>query len=306
MSRLPLFLVIFLCICVIIHLLKKLSRVREQIQLIEEALVDIKNGNLNRRVLARENDMTKTISYGINEIVAGFQKRLAACKQSEQSYKRLMTSLSHDVRTPLTSLIGYLEAIQNKMVSGAEKDEYIAVALDKAHHLKNFVDSLFEWVKLDAGEQRFQYENCDLNEISRNILADWIPVLEEKQFTYKIDIPETEYIIRMDNSAYSRILDNLFRNVIEHSGGNEVSFIISEDERQARIYVSDNGTGIPEKDLPHIFERLYRADESRRGNGSGLGLSIVKELVVVHGGSVCAEVPPEGGTRFTIVLPKNL
>lgn len=146
----------------------------------------------------------------------------------------------------------------------------------------------------------------DLNEISRNILADWIPVLEEKQFTYKIDIPETEYIIRMDNSAYSRILDNLFRNVIEHSGGNEVSFIISEDERQARIYVSDNGTGIPEKDLPHIFERLYRADESRRGNGSGLGLSIVKELVVVHGGSVCAEVPPEGGTRFTIVLPKNL
>jgi K+-sensing histidine kinase KdpD len=139
----------------------------------------IKKGNLNRRILTRKNDMTKTICYNINEIAINDQAQFVRLKQSEQAYKRLMTSLSHDIKTPLTSLVGYLETIQKKMVTGEEKDEYIGVALDKAHHLKDFVESLFEWVKLDAKEQIFQFEVCDLNEVSRDILADWIPALED-------------------------------------------------------------------------------------------------------------------------------
>lgn len=87
-----------------------------------------------------------------------------------------MTSLSHDVKTPLASLVGYLEAVESKLVVGEEKEEYIHVATDKAHHLKYFVETLFEWVKLDAGEQIFHFEPCDLNELSRNIIGDWIPV----------------------------------------------------------------------------------------------------------------------------------
>lgn len=295
-----------MCTFVIASLTLKLRHVREQLSVIKEALDDIKNGNLNRRILAKENDLTKMICYNINEITTSFQTQLVRMKQSEQAYKRLMTSLSHDVKTPLTSLVGYLEAIQKKMVTAEEKDEYIGVALDKAYHLKNFVESLFEWVKLDAKEQVFQFEICDLNEFSRNILADWIPILEEKQFLYKIDIPETEYSMRMDRNAYMRIINNLLQNVILHSGGNEVSFRISENEKQADIVVADNGKGIPDKDLPHIFERLYRGDESRGGVGNGLGLSIVQELVNAHGGIIRAEAPPNGGTAFYITLPKAL
>lgn len=297
-----------LCICAVavFCLATRLRRVRKQLLLIEDSLEDIKKGNLNRRILAKENDLTKTICHSINEITTHYQTQLVRQKQSEQAYKRLMTSLSHDVRTPLTSMVGYLEAVREEMVTGKEKDEYIRVALDKAHHLKDFVESLFEWVKLDAGEQVFQFEICDLNEISRNILADWIPVLEDKQFAYQIDIPETELRVRLDRNAYARMLNNLLQNVVVHSGGNEVSLQISEDEGQARIVVKDNGGGIPEKDLPHIFERLYQGDESRGAIGNGLGLSIVRELVAAHGGTIRAESPPNGGTAMIITLPKAL
>lgn len=150
----------------------KLRRVREQLALIKDAPTDIKTGNLNRRVLARENDMTKQICYDINEIALENQARFIQQKQAEQAYKRLMTSLFHDVKTPLASLVGYLEAIENGLVVREEKEKYIHVVSEKAYRLRDFVISLFEWVKLDAREQIFHFELVDLNELSRNIIAD--------------------------------------------------------------------------------------------------------------------------------------
>lgn len=295
-----------LCICIIIFLITKLCRVAEQLSTIKYALNDIKEGNLNRRILTRKNDMTKTICYNINEIAINNQAQLIRLKQSEQAYKRLMTSLSHDVKTPLTSLVGYLEAIQEKIVKEDEKEEYIRVALNKAHHLKDFVNSLFEWVKLDAKEQIFQFELCDLNELSRNIIAEWIPAFDDEQLNYEIDIPDAEYNTRLDRNAYTRILNNLFQNSLLHSKGDKISIYISENEHRASIIIEDNGIGIPEKDLPHIFERLYQADESRSTIGNGLGLSIVHELISIHEGTICAKTPPNGGTSFIITLPKAL
>lgn len=194
--NLYLLLSLLIALLVISYLLGKLHRVRGQLFLIRDALNDIKAGNLNRRVLARESDLTKQICYDINEIAMSSQSRLIQQKQSEQAYKRLMTSLSHDVKTPLASLVGYLEAVESKMVTGAEKEEYIRVAMEKAYHLKDFVTALFEWVKLDAGEQIFHFEVCDLNELSRDIMADWVPLLENHDLSYEIEIPETEYECR--------------------------------------------------------------------------------------------------------------
>lgn len=162
-----LFIVIALMLLIIMYLLFVLRRVRTQLALIKDALEDIKGGNLNRRILAGENDMTKTICYDINKIAVNSQAQLIRQRQSEQAYKRLMTSLSHDVKTPLASLVGYLEAVENKIVIGEEKDEYIHVAHEKAHYMKSFVENLFEWVKLDSGEQIFHFEKFDLNELSR-------------------------------------------------------------------------------------------------------------------------------------------
>lgn len=301
-----LLLVLCLALSIILYLVLKLCRVREQLSLVKDALDDLKNGNLNRRVLARENDMTRQICYDINEFAISSQSRLIQQKQAEQAYKRLMTSLSHDVKTPLASLVGYLEAIENGLVTGEEKDQYIHVAFEKAHHLKDFVTSLFEWVKLDAREQVFHFERLDLNELSRNILAEWIPVLESAGLSYDIEIPETECSVQVDSNAYTRILNNLLQNIIIHSEANHMALRIAEDTRQIKIIVTDNGKGISTDDLPHIFERMYQCDHSRSAKGNGLGLSITKELVVAHKGTITATSIPGAKTTFTILLPKGL
>ena len=304
--NLYLLLFLFTSLLVIGCLSAKLYRVRGQLSLIKDALTDIKNGNLNRRVLVRESDLTKQICYDINEIAMSSQSRLIQQKQSEQAYKRLMTSLSHDVKTPLASLVGYLEAVESKMVTGAEQEEYIRVATEKAYHLKDFVTALFEWVKLDAGEQIFHFELRDLNEVSRDIMADWVPLLESHSLAYEIEIPETEYMTRLDPTAYTRILNNLLQNILTHSAASQVSINVTETKQQAKIMVSDNGKGISPSALPHIFERMYQCDLSRSARGNGLGLSIAKELVSVHKGTITADSVPEAGTTFTITIPKAL
>ena len=302
------FLLIAFCIAllVIIYLVTKLRRVQGQISIIEEALEDIKSGNLNRRMLTKRSDITRKICYDMNEIAMNSQTQLIRQKQSEQAYKRLMTSISHDVKTPLASLVGYLEAIECKIVAGEEKDEYVHVAFEKAHYLKHFVENLFEWVKLDSGEQIFRFEILDLNELSRNIIVDWISVLENSNFEYEFDIPEKEYLMCIDVNAYSRILNNLLQNVLIHSKGNKMIFRISENDQHAQITIADNGKGIPPGHLPHIFERMYQCDQSRSAKGNGLGLSIVKELVAAHKGTIAADSTPDKGTTFTILLPRSL
>ncbi|BCJ95424.1 two-component sensor histidine kinase [Anaerocolumna cellulosilytica] len=297
--------VLVLTLFIIAYLISVLRHVRTQLTLIKDALEDIKNGNLNRRILAGESDMTKQICYGINEIAINSQSRFIQQKQSEQAYKRLMTSLSHDVKTPLASLVGYLEAIESNLVAGEEKDEYIHVASNKAQHLKHFVENLFEWVKLDSGEQIFHFEHYDLNELSRNIIADWVPILENSHFEYEFDIPETEYSMRIDANAYARILNNLLQNILTHSEGENMTLRIFENEQQAKIVITDNGKGISPDNLPHIFERMYQCDHSRSAKGNGLGLSITKELVSAHKGTITADSITGSGTTFTILLPKG-
>ena len=293
-------------LAVIFYLVLKLYRVREQISFIKDALEDLKRGNLNRRVLAQENDMTKQICYDINEIAISSQTQLIHQKQSEQAYKRLITSLSHDVKTPLASLVGYLEAIESNIVTGKEKDEYLHVAYEKSQHLKHFFENLFEWVKLDSGEQAFHFENTDLNELTRNIIADWVPVLESSNFEYEFTIPETEYTVRIDINAYTRILNNLLQNTITHSEGSKMTLQIVESRQKAKIVIADNGKGISSDNLPHIFERLYQCDHSRSAKGNGLGLAIAKELVAVHKGTITADSTPGKGTEFIRSLPKAL
>lgn len=305
MSIYLLFALVF-TLLIIAYLVSVLRRVRTQLTLIKDVLEDIKNGNLNRRVLAGERDMTRQICYDINEIAIISQSRLIQQKQSEQAYKRLMTSLSHDAKTPLASLVGYLEAVESKIVVGAEKDEYIHVAFDKAHHIEHFIENLFEWVKLDSGEQIFHFELFDLNELSRNIIADWIPILENSHFEYEFDIPETEYSIRIDANAYTRILNNLLQNIIAHSEGDKMAMRILENNQQVKIVIMDNGKGISSDNLPHIFERMYQCDHSRATKGNGLGLAITKELISVHKGAITADSTPGIGTVFTILLPKAL
>lgn len=214
-----------------------------------------------------------------------------------------MTSLSHDVRTPLTTLIGYLDAAHKGIVTGKDKDEYVEIARRKAHDLKEYIDVLFDWFKLNSDEFVLSIDPVEAAELTRNILIDWIPIFEDKKIDYSIDIPEQPFGVRLDPDAYMRILNNLVQNVIVHSHADKINISLSKQDRNMRILVTDNGVGIEKDDLKHIFERLYKCDKGRSEKGSGLGLSIVHQLVEKMNGTITAESTPGNGTTFTLDFP---
>ena len=278
-------------------------RVKKEISEIADALEDIKNGNGNRRILAETHELVAPLAYAINDIILSYEKRLSAYHQTDETNRQLMTSLSHDVRTPLTTLIGYLDAAHKGIVDGKERDDYIETARRKAHDLKEYIDVLFDWFKLGSNEFSMNIAEIDLTELTRNILIDWIPILEDTQVGFTIDIPEQPFRVQIDPDGYMRILNNLIQNVISHSHADKIEIALSEQNRNIKILLSDNGIGIGKEDLKHIFDRLYKCDKGRSEKGSGLGLSIVHELVEKLNGTITADSTPGKGTIFTLFFP---
>ena len=280
-----------------------IRRVKVQINGMLDALEDIKAGNGNRRILSATDELTASIAYEVNDIVSSYEKELSLFRQTEEVNKQLMTSLSHDVRTPLTTLIGYLDAAHKGIVTGKDKDEYVEIARRKAHDLKEYIDVLFDWFKLNSDEFVLSIDPVEAAELTRNILIDWIPIFEDKKIDYSIDIPEQPFWVRLDPDAYMRILNNLVQNVIVHSHADKINISLSKQDRNMRILVTDNGVGIEKDDLKHIFARLYKCDKGRSEKGSGLGLSIVHQLVEKMNGTITAESTPGNGTTFTLDFP---
>ena len=278
-------------------------RVKKQISEISDALEDIKNGNGNRRILAETHELVAPLAYALNDIILSYESRLSAYHQTEETNRQLMTSLSHDVRTPLTTLIGYLDAAHKGIVNGKERDDYIETARRKAHDLKEYIDVLFDWFKLGSNEFSMNISTVDLTELTRNILIDWIPIFEDAQIDFAADIPEQPFRVQIDPDGYMRILNNLIQNVISHSQADKVEIALSGMEGNIKIFLSDNGVGIDKEDLKHIFERLYKCDKGRSEKGSGLGLSIVHQLVAKLNGTITAESILGKGTVFILLFP---
>ena len=279
------------------------KRVKKQISEMYDVLADIKNGNGNRRILSDTNELVAPLAYEINDIIVSYENRLSAFRQTDETNRQLMTSVSHDVRTPLTTLIGYLDAAQKGIVTGKDKDDYIETARRKAHDLKEYIDVLFDWFKLNSNEFIMAINTVEAVELTRNILIDWIPIFEDKEIDYCIDIPEQPFRVNLDPDAYMRILNNLIQNVIAHSHADKIEISLSKQNGDIKILVSDNGVGIGKEDLKHIFERLYKCDKGRSEKGSGLGLAIAHQLVEKMNGTITAESVQGKGTAFTLIFP---
>lgn len=279
------------------------KRVKKQISEMSDALADVKNGNGNRRILSAANELIAPLAYEINDIIVSYENRLSAFRQTDETNRQLMTSLSHDVRTPLTTLIGYLDAAHKGIVTGKDRDDYIETARRKAHDLKEYIDVLFDWFKLNSDEFAMEINIIEAGELTRDILIDWIPIFEDKQIEYHIDIPEQPFRVKLDTDGYMRILNNLIQNVIAHSHADKIEISLLKQSGNMKILLADNGTGIEKEDLKHIFERLYKCDKGRSEKGSGLGLSIVHQLVEKMNGTITAESVPGKGTAFTLIFP---
>mgnify|MGYP000871449195 FL=1 len=275
---------------------------RKQLRQILDVLVAAKNGE-NKKIFIKDNGVVLKISFEINELIYSHNQELSRQKRLEQANKELLTSLSHDVRTPLTSLLGYLDALESDIVDDGEKEEYIKIARKKAYDLKRLIDTLFDWFKIDSKELKLIMQDTDICELTKEIVIDWLPTLEQKEITPEIEIPDEEWIIELDLSAYKRMVSNLIQNAVEHSSCSRLEIAAKQNDSIISIIVKDNGIGIGKDKLPQVFERLYKGDTSRSRQSSGLGLSIVKELAKMHGGRVTVQSNIGEYTEFTIELP---
>lgn len=288
-----------LCLLLIVRLQQNKRQIVQAMAVLE----DIGEGNLDRKIVVDENSDIAALCFRLNEIVSEIKQQLSRLQISENEYRKLITSLSHDVRTPLASLIGYLEAITDGLVTEAEQQEYLQAAQAKAFELETYIETLFEWVKLESGERHYQFEATDVSEFLREIVSEWIPRMEMR-FSYDIQIPEKELRCTIDAAAFRRIIDNLLENCLKHSQGNKVTIRLVEQDQQVRLEISDNGRGISEQHLPRIFNRLYKGDEARGSKGNGLGLAIVQELITAHHGEISVQSKLGEGTSFFLTLPK--
>ena len=297
----------FLILITIISLKFSISntkRSKKKIRIILESLIDIKHGNGNRRILVEPYDSFAPLIYEINEIVQAYEEKLASVEQAKEENKQLMTSLSHDIRTPLTTLIGYLDAVYKERIIGEEQKEYIEIAYRKACDLKEYIDILFDWFKLNSNEFSIQIQKVEVAELTRNILVDWIPIVEEKKLAYSFEIPDRPFWVKMDSDCYRRIVNNLIQNIIIHSKATSFALDLKCSGNFVTIVIKDNGIGISEEDLKHIFERLYKCDKGRLNKGSGLGLSIVQQLVIKMAGDINVESRVEHGSSFILKFPR--
>lgn len=296
--------VIVILLVAVLGLILYLLSIRKNMKQTLEVMDTISQGH-SIKDFTKKKGLPATITYEMNVIVKQFEDEIIILKKVEQANKELLTSLSHDLRTPLTSLLGYLDALSEEVVTGEEKDLYINVAWKKAYDLKQFTDTLFDWFKINANEQKYFFEIVDINEYSREIIIDWVKPLTDSGFAVDVKIDDEENKIRLDKNAYVRIFNNILQNAITHGKGTYLQIEILGQPNFIDIKFTDNGVGISEAELPYVFNRLYKGDCSRGDRGSGLGLAIVNELVKAHKGTIDVISTLGDNTTFKIRLPKE-
>lgn len=255
----------------------------------------------NEKLFIQKNGILSEITFELNDILNDYQKQIAQLKKADIANKQILTNLSHDVRTPLASLIGYLEALNHNMADNPK--EYVEISYQKSLALKSLIDLLFEWCKISSNEQQYHLLPADVNELTREVIIDWLPIMEKKNITLKVHISEDELTINIDCIAYKRIINNLIQNAIHHGNCSIITIHIETKNTKICISVSNNGTLISKEKLPYIFERLYKCDDARLETGSGLGLAIAKELVNAMNGIIDVDSSSTQGTTFTIFFP---
>lgn len=228
-----------------------------------------------------------------------------ARKQAEQQKNDLVVYLAHDLKTPLTSVIGYLSLLEEaEDISTEQRAKYIGIALDKAYRLEQLINEFFEITRMNLQTIPTQKAPVNLTILLIQIITEFFPMLEEKKLNVIQNI-EQEIIVLADADKLARVFDNLFRNAVNYSF-EETNIVCTayKKERYAYISVQNKGAQIPQEKLNYIFDKFYRLDNSRQSTtgGAGLGLAIAKRIVEAHNGTIEVSCI-DGITEFMIKLP---
>ena len=280
-----------------------------RLKIMIEELQRVIKGNLTTRLIVNEDNVFNKMIFSVNELIEQLERVQIESIKAQNARKRLLSSISHDIRTPLTSIIGYIDALKDDIaVSREEKKEYLEIISKKSSNLKQLINEIFNMAKLDADEVLINPESLELTEITREVLIEYLPEIKKNNLELKLSLPKTKCFITADYLSIIRIIDNLIKNAILYGKEGKVLGIeLMESNQEFQLLIWDKGQGIAEHDLDHVFERMYRSDQSRNSinGGSGLGLAIAKSLVEKNQGRIWVESSPWNKTVFGISFPKT-
>jgi len=274
---------------------------------ISEAVQLLAQGKLEHRIPVRTKDELGELANNINQMSGQLLQSIEEERLAVKGKNELITNVSHDLRTPLTSIMGYLQLIdEDRYRDEVELRHYVNITYEKSRRLNRLVNDLFEYTRMGYGQTILTRNEINIIELIGQIAADFSLQLQEADMELQITAPDEKVMISADGDKLMRVFDNLISNAMKYGKEGKNIHIKLEKEASASVVVQivNYGPPIPAHDLPYIFERLYRVEKSRSDEtgGTGLGLAIVKSIIELHQGSITI-TSDEHETVFEVRLP---
>lgn len=271
---------------------------------INRKLSDIVENDSDEKVMVfTDNRAVQELCGQINRLLLDRQEIKREFKKQEIAYKKMLSNISHDIKTPMTVILGYLEMMR---LAGNEQEDLQKVEA-KAKQVMELMDQFFTLAKLEAGDKPIESGRVNVSELCRESMLGFYDILQGKVFVVEVSLPEEEVFARGDEKAVLRILSNLIMNAVRYgSDGKYLGLILRESPDFVYIDIVDKGKGIEKEFARHVFDRLYTLEDSRNREiqGNGLGLTIAKTLAGQMGGDILLESEPHVKTTFTVKLQK--
>ncbi len=260
------------------------------IEYISSGLLEISKGDLNYKIRLQGEDELTMLASNINLMSEELQKQIESERNAEKIKNELIANVSHDLRTPLTSIKGYLEIIKSKKdYNQVQFEQYINIVYNKSEKLETLINNLFEYTKLTNNAVSVEYQNIDLNQLMSQLIEEFVPICESNNVTITKKFIKEKIFLKLDPNKTVRIFENLLSNAIKYSiKPSDINVDLEQEDNIVAVSIKNRCEAIDAKDLEKIFERFYRIDKSRSSatGGSGLGLTIAKNLVEIQGGVI--------------------
>lgn len=312
------FIVIEMIVCFIfffsVYFVFFTKKIVDYFEQIDRGIEEFSEGNFDIEFEVRNEDELSNMARNLNRTTGEINRILAKERDEEKSRKEFITCIAHDLRTPLTSVIGYLQLVMAKAHASRsneelqiKNEEYVKIAYEKAIRLQGLIEELFSFTKTDSTELRLHLTEIDVVKLMEQLADECYPSLQEAGLALEFKTSAEVIKIEADGELMARAIANLLTNGIKYGkdGKKIIIDLYRENENSdLHIRIINYGRLIPEKDIDHIFDKFYRVEESRslQTGGAGLGLAITQNIVELHGGSVNVK-SDLSGTVFEIVLP---
>lgn len=312
MNNVPIVFLLLVCIVVLagIVLYQQFafrSGMQGQLKQISRKLAEIQDTDSDEYVMNfTDNKALMELLAQINRLLEERKKIKADFRHSENSIKKMLSNISHDIKTPMTVILGYLEILK---MDSMKENEMILKVEQKAQQVMDLIDQFFTLAKLEAGDTDIEISKTDICESCRESVLDFYEILTQKEFQVEAEIPEEPVFVQGNKDALRRILFNLISNAIRYgSDGKYVGIFFRSDDKYVYVDVEDRGKGIDKAFAQNVFERLFTMEDSRNREiqGNGLGLTIAQNLACQMGGEIILDSEPNRKTTFTVKLRKFL